>query len=114
MVLPPKQVPELPILLGDSPEMKHQGLKHSRGAILDAYAVLLEPLGIESLERLPHLKPNGSKNVLHGHGVLLVLQGDVGRDGAYGMQHTFSQTNNDYNIKHPTMRIIYLYIFTSI
>jgi hypothetical protein len=38
----------------------------------------------------------------------------VGRDGAYGMQHTFSQSNNDYSIKHPTMRIIYLYIFTSI
>jgi hypothetical protein len=49
MILPPKQVSELTVILGDSPEMKHQGLKHSRGAILDAYAVLFKPLGIESL-----------------------------------------------------------------
>ena len=74
---------------------------------------IFESLGIGSLKRLPHLQPNGSKNVLHGHRVLLVLQGDVGRDGSYGMQHTFSLTNNDYSIKHPhndKYLSLYLYI----
>ena len=49
MVLPPKQFPELAVILGDFPEMVYKGHKHSRRAVFDCYAVLLKPHRIKTL-----------------------------------------------------------------